>query len=81
MLSNASTPFWPVCPALIGRVARSLPLRNWTYRPKYGIESFELIMNTYLSYCFYNYVSCLSLKKNNVKGGVVHYFFVTFADV
>ena len=40
--------FWPVCPALIGRVARTLPLRSWTYRPKYGIESFKLILNTYL---------------------------------
>ena len=50
MLSNASTPSFGLYVQLSSVVKpATLPLRSWTYRPKYGIESFKLILNTYLS--------------------------------
>ena len=58
MLSNASTPSFGLYAQLSSVVEpATLPLRSWTYRPKYGIESFKLILNTYLTnYCCYKII-------------------------
>ena len=54
MLSNASTPSFGLYAQLSSVVEpATLPLRSWTYRPKYGIESFKLILNTYLCKKFF----------------------------